>query len=187
MASLTHIALKDRSEASREQAREALDRSLQREGIHTANARSTADYQFAIGEHMVMIYVFLVLASLIIASVGGLGLMTVMSINVLERRREIGILRAIGATPNLVKAMVAGEAITVAGIAWGVAVLLAWPLSTALADLMGRSMHGAFDFRVAPLGIALCLVMSLSLAAVASLLPAESALRLTVREALAYE
>jgi putative ABC transport system permease protein len=187
MASLTHIAVRDSSEAPLEKVREALDRNLEREGIRAVGARSTADFRFAVGQHMLMIYVFLVLASSIVAAVGGLGLMTTMGITVLERRREIGILRAIGATPKLVAAIVVGEAITFAVIAWITAVLLSWPLSGALAGIMGHSMHGALDFRVAPLGIAVCLVASLFLAALASFLPAESALRLTVREALAYE
>jgi putative ABC transport system permease protein len=186
-ANLTRIALADSTEASLERAREALDRSLQQEGIHRANAGSTAEFRIAVGQHMLMFYVFLVLAALIIAGVGGLGLTTIMGINVLERRREIGILRAIGATPKLVKAMLIVEGVTVALIAWVVAVLLSWPLSTALAEMMGRSMHGAFDFRVAPLGIAGCLATLCFLAALASVLPAESGLRLTVQEALAYE
>ena len=39
---------------------------------------------------MLIIYVFLIVMSSIIGSVGGLGLMTTMSLNVLERRREMG-------------------------------------------------------------------------------------------------
>ena len=187
MAGLTHVAVRESSDVSLEKVREVLDRNLEREGIRAVGARSTADFRFAVGQHMLMIYVFLVLASSIVGAVGGLGLMTTMGITVLERRREIGILRAIGATPKLVAAMVVGEAITVAVIAWIAAVLLSWPLSDALAGMMGRSMHGALDFRVAPIGIAVCLAASLFLAALASFVPAESALRLTVREALAYE
>ena len=41
---------------------------------------------------MVMIYIFLIVMSGILAA-GGLGLMTTMNLNVLERRREMGVLR----------------------------------------------------------------------------------------------
>jgi putative ABC transport system permease protein len=187
MTNLTRVALKESADSSREKAREALDRSLRQEGIVGTNIGSSAEFRVAIGQHMLMIYIFLVLASLIVAGVGGLGLMTIMGINVLERRREIGILRAIGASPKLVKAIIVGEALTVAFMAWIAAVLLAWPLSIAFAGIMGRSMHGAFDFNITPLGIALSLATFLFLAALASLLPAQSGLRLTIREALAYE
>jgi putative ABC transport system permease protein len=187
MATLTRIAIRNPGDALLEAVRDKLDRNLQQEGVRVMGASGTADFRFAVGQHMLMIYVFLVLASSVVAAVGGLGLMTTMGITVLERRREIGILRAIGATPKLVTAMVIAEANTVAVIAWITAVLLSWPFSGALAGMIGRSLHGAFDFRVAPYGVILCFAASLLLAALASFLPAESALRLTVREALAYE
>ena len=60
---------------------------------------------------MLMVYAFLIAMSAILASVGGLGLMTTMSLNVLERRRELGVLRAIGATPRAVFWMLAVEAV----------------------------------------------------------------------------
>jgi putative ABC transport system permease protein len=186
-ASLTRLALKNPNPASLEAVREAIDGSLEREGIRSAGFSSKAEFRFAVDQHMLMIYVFLVLASCIVAGVGGLGLATTMGANVLERRREIGILRAIGATRGMIAAMVVLEAVTAAVLAWSAAVLLAWPLSEALAGMLGRSVHGVFDFSIAPLGIGVCLAASLLLAALASFLPAESALRLTVREALAYE
>ena len=60
---------------------------------------SKADSRFSVDQHMVMIYIFLIVMSGILAGVGGLGLMTTMNLNVLERRREMGVLRAIGASP----------------------------------------------------------------------------------------
>ena len=87
----------------------------------------------------------------------------------------------------MISALIVLEAVTVAVLAWSVAVLVAWPLSEALTGMIGRSIHGTFDFSVAPLGILVCLTASLLLATVASLLPVGSALRLTVREALTYE
>ncbi len=134
-----------------------------------------------------MIYSFLVIASWIVAGVGGLGLMTTMGINVLERRREIGVLRAIGATPLMIATMVVGEAIVVAVIAWALAVALAFPLTRALAVMMGRLLHGGFDVSIAPLGIVISIGASAVIATLASLVAANSAVRLTVREALAYE
>ena len=45
-----------------------------------------------------IVVAFLILMALLLAAVGGLGLTTTMSINILERVREIGVLRAIGAS-----------------------------------------------------------------------------------------
>lgn len=187
MANLVQIALKDSNRTSLETAREQIDPSLEREGIRATGARSKTEFRSAVDQHVLMIYVFLVLASCIVGGVGALGLMTTMGINILERRREIGILRAIGATPRIVSAIVIGEAVTVALIAWGAAVLLAWPLSTALAAMIARLLHGQFDFAIAPLGILVSLGASAVVAILSSVLAARSAVKLTVREALAYE
>ncbi|MBV9500381.1 MAG: FtsX-like permease family protein [Acidobacteriaceae bacterium] len=187
MANFTGIAIKKTESASIESMRNAIDSNLEREGIRGVGISSKSEFRVAVDQHMLMIYIFLVLASCVVAGVGGLGLATTMGINVLERRREIGILRAIGATSRMIAAIVVLEAVVIAVLSWGAAVLLARPLSEALAGMMGRSMHGAFDFSVAPLGILVCLTAALLVAATASLLPAASALRLSVREALTYE
>lgn len=187
MANLTQIAVKSTDPAFIEAMRDAIDRNLEREGIRGVGVSTVSGFRIAVNEHMLMIYVFLVLAACVIAGVGGLGLATTIGINVLERRREIGILRAIGATSEMIAAIVVLEAVAVAVLAWCAAVLLARPLSQTLAGMMGRSMHGAFDLNISPLGILISLAASLLMAAIASLLPATSALRLSVREALSYE
>lgn len=187
MANVVQIALTNSKGTSLEQARAQIDPRLEREGIHVSGARSKVEFRGAVDAHVLMIYVFLVLASFIIGGVGGLGLVTTMSINILERRREIGILRAIGAAPNVIFAIVIGEAVTVAVIAWAAAVVLAWPLGAGLDAMIGRLLHGGFDFSLAPLGMVVCLAASVILGVLASLIAANAAARLTVREALSYE
>ena len=187
LTNLIQIALNDSKGTSLERAREQIDPSLEREGIRIAGARSKAEFRSAVDEHVLMIYAFQVLASCIVGGVGALGLMTVMGINVLERRREIGVLRAIGATPKMICTIVIGEALTIAIMAWSAAVVLAYPLTKALAAVIGNLLHGGFDFRVAPVGIVTALAASVVVAVLASVVAAISAVRVTAREALAYE
>ena len=75
-----------------------LERSLQQEDVRIQGSTSKAELRHGRYEHMLMIYVFLMVMSGIILVVGGLGLATTMSLNVMERRREMGVIRAIGAT-----------------------------------------------------------------------------------------
>src|SRR5207237_3760189 len=75
----------------------SLDRNLEQLGVRARGGSSKAESRFAFDEHMLMIYVFLILMSGIIGGVGGLGLMTTMSLNVFDRRREMGVMRALGA------------------------------------------------------------------------------------------
>ena len=166
----------------------SLDRNLERQGMRARSSTSKADSRFGFDQHMVMIYVFLIVMSAIIGCVGGLGLMTTMSLNVLERRREMGVLRAIGATPRTVWLMVIAEGLVIGVLSWAIAAVLAWPVSKFVGDSMVRMLfRSGLDFTFEPLGLVIWLVVSIALSAVASFVPAWRASRATVREALAYE
>lgn len=96
---------------------------------------------------MLMIYVFLIVMSCIIGCVGGLGLTTTMSLNVSERRREMGVLRAIGASPSVVWAIVIAEGLVIGVSSWGLAALVAWPFSKAVGEmLVGLMFKSGLDF-----------------------------------------
>jgi putative ABC transport system permease protein len=165
-----------------------LDRNLEREGVRARSSASTSESRFGFDQHMLMIYVFLIVMSAIIGGVGGLGLMTTMSLNVLERRREMGVMRAVGATPRIVWLMVVAEGVVIGLLSWTIAALLAWPISKALGNLLvGMVLHGGLDFTFEPLGLLIWLLVSIGVSALASFLPAWRASRATVREALAYE
>jgi len=165
-----------------------LDRNLEREGVRARSSANTSESRFAFDEHMLMIYVFLIVTSAIIGGVGGLGLMTTMSLNVLERRREMGVMRALGATPGIIWLMVVSEGVVIGVLSWIIAALLAWPVSKALGNLLVRVvLQGGLDFTFESLGLLIWLLVSIGLSGLASFLPAWRASRATVREALAYE
>jgi putative ABC transport system permease protein len=126
--------------------------------------------------------------SAIVGGVGGLGLMTTMSLNVLERRREMGIMRALGATPRIVWLMIVAEGVVIGLLSWTIAALLAWPISKVTGDfLVGVMFRSGLDFTFEPLGLVIWFLVSIGLSGLASFLPAWKASRITVREALAYE
>jgi putative ABC transport system permease protein len=165
-----------------------LDRNLEQHGMRAQTSMSKTDHRFGFDQHMVMIYMFLIVMSSIIGCVGGLGLMTTMSLNVLERRREMGVLRALGATPRIVRVMVVVEGLVIGLLSWTIAALLAWPVSKVIGDtLVGVMFRSGLDFTFEPLGLVSWLFITLGLSAVASFWPAWRASRTTVREALAYE
>jgi putative ABC transport system permease protein len=165
-----------------------LDRNLEREEVRAHGSSIKAENRFGFDQHMLMIYVFLIVMSAIIGGVGGLGLMTTMSVNVFERRREMGVMRALGATPRIVWLMVVAEGVVIGVLSWAIAGLLAWPVSKAIGNLLVRALfRGGLDFTFEPLGLLIWMVVSISLSALASFLPAWKASRVTVREALAYE
>ena len=165
-----------------------LDRNLEQQGVRARGSQSTAESRFGFDQHMLMIYVFLIVMSTIIGGVGGLGLMTTMSLNVLERRREMGVMRALGATPRIIWLMIVAEGIVIGLLSWTIAALLAWPVSKVVGDFTVKVLfRSGLDFTFEPLGLLIWILVSISLSAAASFLPAWKASRVTVREALAYE
>ena len=182
------LALDRTDPASIDAVKTALDARLQRENLATQSIVSTADMRLSSDQHMVMIYVFLVVVSSIIGAIGGLGLMTTMSLNVLERRREMGVLRAVGATPAAVWLIVVAEGLAIGVLSWMLAALAAWPLSRWLGDFLVKNVFtSGLVFRFEPGGVMVWLAVSIFLGAAASLLPAWTASRTTVREALSHE
>lgn len=135
----------------------------------------------------ILVYFMLVMA-ILIAVVGGLGLMGTMSINVLERTREIGVMRAIGASNMNIQAIVLVEGLVIGLISWVISVLLSFPISSVLSygvgsAIMQSPMPPVFDVT----GILVWLFGILFIGSIASALPAHRASSLTVRDTLAYE
>lgn len=182
------LSLDHTGEDSLEAVRASLDRNLEQLGMRARSSRTTSETRFVFDQHMVMIYVFFIVMAVIVGAVGGLGLMTTMSLNVLERRREMGVLRAIGATPRIVWLMVIAEGLVIGVLSWIIAAVLAWPVSKVVGDTFVRALfRGGLDFSFETLGLVIWLLVSIALSAAASFLPAWRASRTTVREALAYE
>jgi putative ABC transport system permease protein len=131
---------------------------------------------------------YLLFLSSLTALVGSIGLAGTMSINVMERTREIGIMRAIGATNPILLKMVIVEGIIVGSISWILACLLAFPISRMLSDSISLSLFGSpSTFGMTPTGFIIWALVVFILSTLASILPAFNATRLTIREVLAYE
>ncbi len=78
-------------------------------GLDVYGSVRMADYRKVIEDHLLVLSTFLVLMSVLVLLVGGLGLASTMSINILERTREIGVLRAIGASSGSILKIIVAE------------------------------------------------------------------------------
>lgn len=133
----------------------------------------------------VITYLMLSMAA-VAAVVSSIGLMGAMSLNVIERRREIGVLRAVGATSAAIVGIFVTEGVLVGLLSW----LLAVPLSHPSARLFSRMISNVMiplDFSYSTTGMLLWLAIVVVLSIVASLWPALRATRISVRESLSYE
>ena len=121
----------------------------------------------------------------IIIAVGLFGLGAAIGVSVAERTREIGALRAVGATGDRIFQLFVGEAIFVGVASWLVAAVLALPM-TALVEAVLARMGFLFPaYVVSPVAAAGGLGVAVAGSALAAFVPARRAARLTVKQALA--
>lgn len=166
----------------------ALKERLEQSGFQVGYIETMATIRSSIEMQFNLIVLFMAAMAVLLATVGGLGLAGTMSINVLERTREIGVMRAIGAsTWSMLKIfMVEGILITVISITFGT--LLALPLSKLLSDAVGMAfLQAPLSYQFSVSGLILWLVVAIIIALASSFLPSWRAARLTVRDVLAYE
>jgi putative ABC transport system permease protein len=165
-----------------------LERVFRAEGIEISTVVIGSDIVKANTSTTDVLVLFLMIMSVLIALVGGLGMTSTMSINVFERTREIGVMRAIGASNGAIMRLVIVEGMIIGVISWIIGTVLAVPISLLLDNVVGitilRSpLKYVFSFE----GFLIWLAMVLVIAALACAMPARNAVRLTVREVLAYE
>ncbi|MCP4538716.1 MAG: ABC transporter permease [Chloroflexi bacterium] len=140
-----------------------------------------------ITEFNIILYLLLVMAGLGIV-VGSAGLMSTMSISVVERAREIGMMRAIGATSLGIVGIFVVEGMVIGLLSWLLSVPISYPGARIFSDLVGgRIVDIPLDFTYPVNVTVFWLVIVVVVSALASLWPALQATKISVREALAYE
>jgi putative ABC transport system permease protein len=124
----------------------------------------------------------------LLAVVGGLSLTGTMGMNVMERTREIGVLRALGANNVAIRQVVVIEGVVVGAMSWLFSALVSGPAGFVLAGaVVGAVLRSQVSYRYSVLGLGIWLVVVALIGVIASLAPARNAAQLTVREVLDYE
>jgi putative ABC transport system permease protein len=171
--------------ATAAQVTRALLEALGRAGATVASIAPFGMLRAALDDHVLVLTRAALALAAIMALVGLLGLGAAMGVTVLERTREIGVLKAIGAGERRVFRLVVGEAVAIGVASWIIASVLVLPATYALVRALSGQGFIAASFAISPLAIVGWLAIVIVGSAAASFLPARRAARLTVREALA--
>jgi putative ABC transport system permease protein len=174
--------------AYQEQMAATIDTSLRKLGYHVSDTQAGLSTLKTASESLAILINFLLVMALLTAVVGSIGLTGTMGMNVMERTREIGVMRAIGATDGQITRTVMVEGMIIGVISWFLAALASFPVTLLLNRIISLAIFNSpSKFLLNPSGFLIWLGLVLILSAVASVLPARNAARLTIREVLAYE
>ncbi len=165
-----------------------LEERCERAGLPVASSLTIAEVIAGNANQMNMIAALLLIIAVLLAVVGGLGLGATMGLNVLERTREIGVLRAIGASNGALRGIIVGEGVLIGLFSWALGTLLAVPIGRLLTYGVSVAFTGVGAKDVfATSGVWLWLIIAVAISAFASFWPARRAAKMSVREALSYE
>ncbi|HSB02286.1 MAG TPA: ABC transporter permease [Anaerolineales bacterium] len=182
------FTLEARDLETQRQIASAVEKEYDRSGIRVLSNFLIAEEREEIDSAFSIIVALLMVMTVVLATVGGLGLMGTMSLNVIERTREIGVMRAFGASSTAVFRIVIVEGLLIGMMSWVLAIGFSVPISMVLAREIGVSF---MDYPVPASfsmgGVLAWALLVVVISIVASFLPALRAVRLTVTQVLAYE
>lgn len=164
------------------------EKVLRESNIDVLTSISIKDAKSILSNHLITIASFLVIASIMVIIVGVMGLISSTELNVLERMREIGIMRSIGAMPRDILHMIIYENLFIGFISWLLACITAVPLSTMIGNTFGNiflktTLDNIFD----PSGMIIWFLLIMIINIVVSIIAIRKAMRLPVNKVLSYE
>jgi putative ABC transport system permease protein len=146
------------------------------------------DFATSLANMLKVLTIVLLVMALMTALVGSIGLTGTMTMNVMERTREIGVMRAIGGHNQVISQLVIVEGIIIGLLSYVLGGILSVPISYLLSNVISQTIFSSpAEIAYTPRGFLIWLGVVSTLSILASILPARNATRLTIREVLAYE
>lgn len=172
-------------------AQEVVEKSLrlffESQGIGVSFTDTALKNQEQANAQFSILTTILLIMVLLMAMVGSFGLSGTLSINVLERRREIGVMRAVGASSIDVALIFMGEGLMLGLLSWAQAVPISLFASRFFVEAIGVVIDFPAQYYFSQAGVWIWLAIVVTLSLLASWLPSRRATQISVRESLAYE
>lgn len=161
-----------------------LDRLVERKGLLL---QTLSDFRVLVDEMIQGVMAFLWLLLALIFVVASLGIINTLTMNVLEQRRDLGLLRALGMTRGRLRRMVFAQA----GVVAVASVVPGLVLGVAMAFLLNRGTNAVLGqpvaFRLEPMVLLGAFVVALVMSGIAAYFPARRAGALDIVQTLHYE
>jgi putative ABC transport system permease protein len=181
------IDVADKNDVAMTQALNATRDSFENINVKVIGAQKRAEVLGNAINGLSTVVTLMIIVAALIAVVGGLGLAGTMSLSVMERTREVGVMRAVGAESPDLRLMFVLEGLCIGLLSAVIAFVLSIPGTSVVASALGNALRlGAFDTQYSVLGYVLWIVIVCVVSILASLSPANRATKISIREALAY-
>lgn len=167
-----------------------VERTVAASNLDVLYVMTSAERVKIIFDHLKIVLATVLFLAVLVLIVSALGMTSATSINIMERTREIGVMRAVGATPRLIYRLFVAEGMIVGAASILLGLVLAWPMSVAASRLMGNVMLGeeaVLRYAFSVPGFWITLAATFSFGWIASRFPASAAIRVSTRQALMYE
>jgi len=188
LASSMYVRTEQKDAEFQAEMARALEKRLKESGIKVNQSMTKDTLASSWASQFAFLIAFLLIMAAMTALIGALGLAGMMSLNVMERTREIGVMRSIGAANSMVFSVVVIEGLLIGILSWALAVPLSIPISLLFDAMLGQAFFDQpLGFVFSPFGVIGWLAIVIIVSVVASLLPAYRATKMSVRETLAYE
>jgi putative ABC transport system permease protein len=122
-----------------------------------------------------------------IVAIGMIGLVSAMTTTVLERTREIGVLRVVGARARHVRQVFRAEGIAIAMAGWLIGIPVGYLLAKIILWFFGRALHTSFSVLFPPWLPVIVLAGVIVIALLTLMPPLRRAVRMRPGDALRYE
>lgn len=177
------VAFVDAVDGTESDTQDALDEALaQRPDVTVVAGNAIGKLIGTIFDFLINAINGLLLMSVVVALIG---IVNTLSLSILERRRELGLLRIIGMTDARVQRMVRLESALIAALGTITGVVLGLTLGWGTIFAINRSTDAAIGLSFPWLPLGLVIVLGVALGVLASIIPARRSTKLDVLDAVA--
>jgi putative ABC transport system permease protein len=182
------ITLKTATEQSLAQVIRGVEVHAAMENVVLRSVSSAKKASRIIFNHINIIVIALMSLATVVMVVAAMSVASGIASSIIERTREIGVLRAVGAKPSAIHCILITETLALACVAWLIALLIAQPASRIMADYFGSVLvEYPFDFATDVALSLLGLAGASLLMVVATLIPAFAIQQKTISHAISFE
>lgn len=182
------ISTYEQTESYEKEVLTKIEAELSNNGITILETLPGADLLEKFQTPINVIVALLMFLAIMLSFVGTIGQSATLNLNVIERLKELGIMRSLGASNRMLNLTITIESLILGTIAWMFAVILSLPLTIIANYMLGNLLFTTpLDFRVSILGLIIWLILSLVSSCLACIMPCRRLNRMVTSEVLAYE